>query len=158
MIFRKAAYAIADHALTPDGQTGPPIARLKWRRGMKFALIAGLGIAVSLSSPLAAQNALPATTVTAPKPKPARTVRRQVIAPADPLLPVHPDPNSKVGARAWNAPGVLNLQYMTDAQFAEFQRAHPTAQFFGRCYMGQDPDPNIRFTMNRIQYGTPCGS
>jgi hypothetical protein len=124
---------------------------------MKFAVIAGTIIAVSLSTPLAAQNLLPATTVTAPKSKPPRAVRRQVSTPADPLLPVHPDPNSKVAARAWNAPGVLNLQYMTDAQFAEFQRAHPTATFFGRCYMGQDPDPNIRFTMRRIQFGINCG-
>jgi hypothetical protein len=124
---------------------------------MNFAPIAGIVIAVSLSSPLAAQNLLPPTTVTAPKSKPARTVHRQVNAPADPLLPNHPDPDSKVGARAWNAPGVLNLQHMTDAQFAEFQRAHPTATFFGRCYMGQDPDPNIRFTMRRIQFGINCG-
>jgi len=124
---------------------------------MKFAVIAGMIIAVSLGSPLAAQNLLPATMVTAPKSKPARAVRGQVSAPVDPLLPVHPDPNSKVAARAWNAPGVLNLQYMTDAQFAEFQRAHPTATFFGRCYMGQDPDPNIRFTMRKIQFGINCG-
>jgi hypothetical protein len=123
---------------------------------MKFALITGAILAVSLSPPLSAQTVLPPTTITAPKPKPHGSVQRQVIMPAGSLLPEHPDPNSKVGARAWNAPGVLNLDYMTDAQFAEFQRAHPTATFFGRCYMGQDPDPNIRFTMRRIQFGTMC--
>src|SRR5205809_5360074 len=112
--------------LTCDGQTGPPIMRLNGRRGMKFALIAGLGIAASLSSPLAAQNALPATTVTAPKSKPVRIVHRQINAPAGSLAPAS---TGNVSTRAWNAPGVLNLQGMSDAQFAEFQRAHPTAQF-----------------------------
>jgi hypothetical protein len=123
---------------------------------MKFASTTGVILAVSLSSPLVAQTVLPTTTITAPKPKPHRAVQGPVSIPAGSILPEHPDPNSKVGARAWNAPGVLNLDHMTDAQFAEFQRAHPTATFFGRCYMGQDPDPNIRFTMRRIQFGIIC--
>jgi hypothetical protein len=129
---------------------------------MRLALCAIAVLAMSPGSVALAQNALPATNVTAPKPNPkpkvtvptrAAPTRSDVDAAG---LPTHPDPTSKVRAHDWNAPGVLDLGYMTDAQFATFQAAHPTATFFGRCYMGQDPDPNIRFNMRRIQFGTNC--
>lgn len=125
------------------------------------ALCASAMLAVSPGSVAVAQNVLPSTNVTAPKsnPRPKVTVTTRA-APRNDIdsagLPAHPDPNSKVRARDWNAPGMLDLGYMTDAQFVAFQAAHPTATFFGRCYMGQDPDPNIRFTMRRIQFGTNC--
>jgi hypothetical protein len=66
-----------------------------------------------------AETQLPATDVAAPKPKPRTAVVNRVTshAPAsnDTGLPDRPDPNSKVRARDWNAPGVLNLEYMSDA-------------------------------------------
>jgi hypothetical protein len=116
--------------------------------------MAAAALVLSPPSLSLAQNQLPTTTVTSPKRKP----KPPTPAPSPPrtntdtasVLPVHPDPESpKVRARDWNAPGVMNLYYMTDAQFAAFQAAHPTAVFWGRCYAGQDPDPNIRAFLRR---------
>jgi hypothetical protein len=75
----------------------------------------------------------------------------------DASLPDRPDPETpNVRARDWNAPGVMNLNYMTEAQFVAFKAAHPTAVFYGRCFAGQDPDPNIRaFFLRRVPFG--CG-
>jgi hypothetical protein len=110
-------------------------------------------LALSPTAAALAQNQLPATNITQPKP------RTEIITHGAPprsttnsasILPDHPDPSTPhVRARDWNAPGVMNLEYMTDVQFAAFQAAHPTAVFVGRCYTGQDPDPNIRATFRR---------
>ena len=118
------------------------------------AFVAAAALALSPLSLALAQNQLPSTTVTAPKPAAKRIARPSVttrVAPAPSetyagsVLPVHPDPSTpNLRAKDWNAPGVMNLHYMSDVQFAAFQAAHPTAVFFARCYVGQDPDPNIR--------------
>ena len=108
-----------------------------------------------------AQNQLPATIITAPKPKPRAPVVNRVTSRAptgtDASLPDRLDPETpNVRARDWNAPGVMNLNYMTEAQFVAFKAAHPTAVFYGRCFAGQDPDPNIRaFFLRRVPFG--CG-
>jgi hypothetical protein len=128
-----------------------------------IAAAAALGTACLVAllpfSNASAQNQLPTTIVTTtskPKPKPPR-VNRPERRDNDQVsvLPLHPDPETpKVRAKDWNAPGVLNLNYMTEAQFVAFQAAHPTAVFFGRCYAGQDPDINIRaFLRRRIPFG-----
>ena len=44
----------------------------------------------------------------------------------------------------WNAPGALDLHAMTEAQFAAFRRAHPYAVIVGRCFLGEDADPQVR--------------
>jgi len=127
-----------------------------------IAFLAAAALALSPHSVAFAQNQLPTTTVTAPKPKP----KPPIVTHAEPsrsrtdsvsVLPDHPDPETpKVRARDWNAPGVMNLNYMTEAQFVAFQAAHPTAVFYGRCFAGQDPDPNIRaFFRRRVPFG--CG-
>lgn len=123
-------------------------------------LVATALVAVSSLSQSFAQNQLPPTRVTAPKPKP-------IIAPvyvpvpsngnldanANPLNPnavVDPTlPN--VRANDWNAPGAVNLHYMTDAQFAAFEMKHPSAVIVNRCYVGQDPDLQIRSRMRQSQ-------
>jgi hypothetical protein len=116
--------------------------------------VAGALLALSPISLAVAQTQLPTTTVTGSKPKP----RPAIVTHAAPSrstvdstgLPIYPDPETPhVRARDWNAPGVMNLNYMTEAQFAAFQTAHPTAVFYGRCYAGQDPDPNIRAFLRR---------
>ena len=63
-----------------------------------------------------------------------------------------------VRAKDWNAPGATNLKYMNDAQFAEFQKMHPTAVMRERCYIGQDPDINIRTQMYQPpgRSSSPC--
>src|SRR5205807_4205148 len=104
---------------------------------------------VALSSLAVAQNQLPPTTVTSPKIKPMST-SSYVPVTGNGNLDANLNPNAsidptmpKVRARDWNAPGVANLHYMTERQFAEFQRIHPTAVMPNRCYIGQDPDINI---------------
>jgi hypothetical protein len=127
-----------------------------------IAFVAAAALALSPLSRALAQNQLPPTTVTAPKPKPKPPVTmrgepsRSTIDSAL-VLPDHPDPETpKVRAHDWNAPGVLNLHYMTEAQFVAFQAAHPTAVFYGRCFAGQDPDLNIRASFRRrVPFG--CG-
>jgi hypothetical protein len=125
---------------------------------MKSISFVAAGIlALSPVSLAFAQNQLPSTIVTAPKPVAKPRVQPRVIARTAPsqgetyagsVLPVHPDPSTpNVRGKDWNAPGVMNLHYMNDVQFAAFQAAHPTAVFYGRCYAGQDPDPNIRFRL-----------
>jgi hypothetical protein len=122
---------------------------------MKSALVvAAAMLALSPASLALAQNQLPVTYVTAPKPKPKPAVVPRVATSRSAVdstgLPVYPDPETPhVRARDWNAPGVMNLNYMTEAQFVAFQAAHPTAVFYGRCYAGQDPDLNIRATFRR---------
>ena len=127
-----------------------------------IAFVAAVALALSPLSLALAQNQLPPTTVTAPKPKPkppvvARQVSRAPVVNNDSILPDRPDPETPhVRAHDWNAPGVMNLNYMTEAQFVAFQAAHPTAVFYGRCFAGQDPDPNIRaFFRRRVPFG--CG-
>ena len=124
------------------------------------AFVAAAALALAPVSLALAQNQLPPTTVTAPKPKPKpRVVNRQVsrapIANNGSVLPDHPDPETPhVRARDWNAPGVMNLYYMTEAQFEAFKAAHPTAAFYGRCFAGQDPDLNIRASfLRRVPFG-----
>ena len=126
-----------------------------------IAFVAAAALALSPLSPALAQNQLPATNVTAPKPKPKPPVTTHVepsrSTDSASILPDHPDPETpKVRSRDWNAPGVMNLHYLTEAQFVAFQAAHPTAVFYGRCFAGQDPDPNIRaFFRRRVPFG--CG-
>jgi hypothetical protein len=112
------------------------------------AMLALLPIATAL-----AQNQLPTTNITQPKPRteiithgaPSRSTTNSAS-----IVPDRPDPETPhVRARDWNAPGVMNLNYMTEAQFVAFQAMHPTAVFYGRCYAGQDPDLNIRATFRR---------
>jgi hypothetical protein len=124
------------------------------------AFVAAVALTLSPLSLALAQNQLPQTTVTAPKPKPTPPVvnRQESRAPAgtsSSILPDHPDPETpNVRARDWNAPGVMNLNYMTEAQFDAFKAAHPTTAFYGRCYAGQDPDPNIRaFMLRHVPHG-----
>jgi hypothetical protein len=129
---------------------------------MRLAIVAAVAMAMPVPAFVAlAQTRLPTTIVVAPKsrPKPAVVTR---VAPSQSTvdsagLPIHPDPETPhVRARDWNAPGVMNLNYMTEAQFVAFQAAHPTAVFYGRCFAGQDPDPNIRaFFRRRVPFG--CG-
>lgn len=134
---------------------------------MRIALLTATAL-VGLS-PLAlavAQTQLPPTTVTAPKPAAHPVV---TVTPADrpamwgqglpSAMPIYPDPNVAVRAKDWNAPGVINLHYMTDAQFAAFEAAHPTAVIINRCYVGQDPDAQIRSQMRRAHGGAKdmCG-
>jgi hypothetical protein len=122
---------------------------------MKAALFAAAAmLALSPVSAGLAQTQLPTTHITAPKPKPKPVVGIRAAPSQRGIdsagLPIHPDPETPhVRARDWNAPGVMNLEYMTDTQFAAFQAAHPTAVFVGRCYTGQDPDPNIRASFRR---------
>jgi len=99
------------------------------------AFVAAAALALSPLSLAFAQNQLPATNVTAPKPKPTPPVVNHQVsrAPVDnsgQILPEHPDPETpRVRARDWNAPGVMNLNYMTEAQFVAFQAAHPRPCF-----------------------------
>jgi hypothetical protein len=128
---------------------------------MRFAFFASVTLAcLAAAGSSLAQNQLPTTVITAPKPTPkpkVPNVGSQAPTPSDAnALPDHPDPTSRLRARDWNAPGVIDLSYMTDAQFVAFQAMHPTATFWGRCYMGQDPDPAIRFVMRRNQAGILC--
>jgi len=119
--------------------------------------IATAALALSPLSLALAENQLPTTTVTAPKRKPPIRAPATTTVDSSSVLPDHPDPETpKVRARDWNAPGVMNLNYMTEAQFVAFQAAHPTAVFYGRCFAGQDPDPNIRaFFRRKVPFG--CG-
>jgi hypothetical protein len=141
---------------------GPAIAercrRNKRRGAIKMRAVWVTAAAILALSPISlalAETQLPTTIVTASKPKPARAAVVTRTAPSRStssaaILPDHPDPSTPhVRARDWNAPGVMNLEYMTDVQFAAFQAAHPTAVFVGRCYTGQDPDPNIRASFRR---------
>jgi len=124
-------------------------------------VVAAAMAALSPVSAALAQTRLPTTIVVAPKSKPKPAVVARAAPPQSTLdpagLPVHPDPETPhVRARDWNAPGVMNLNYMTETQFVAFQAAHPTAVFYGRCFAGQDPDPNIRaFFRRRVPFG--CG-
>src|SRR5207248_5065508 len=106
---------------------------------MKSALIvAAAALALSQGSGAFAETQLPTTIVAAPKPKPrpqveTRAAPSRSTTDAASILPVRPDPETPhVRARDWNAPGMLNLHYMTDAQFVAFQAAHPTAVFWVR--------------------------
>jgi hypothetical protein len=134
---------------------------------MRIALLAAT--AVVALSPLTfavAQSQLPATTITAPKPA-AHPVVASI--PADrpamwgqglpSAMAVYPDPNVHVRAKDWNALGVLNLHFMTDAQFAAFEAAHPNAVIVNRCFLGEDPDLQIRSQMRRAHGGAKdmCG-
>jgi hypothetical protein len=105
------------------------------------------------SSVCFAQTLLPTTTVVAPKERTVRTrsashpvpAPKPAIADLSSGLPAHSDPAyPNIHVRDWNAPGMLNLHYMSDVQFAAFKAMHPTTAFYGRCYAGQDPDENIR--------------
>jgi len=122
-------------------------------------LAAAAAVAVLMVRPALAENQLPTTVITSSKPKPKPPTDSQVSsrgpAATNPSIPDHPDPETpNVRARDWNAPGVLNLYYMTDAQFEAFKATHPTAAFYGRCFAGQDPDPNIRaFLLRRVPFG-----
>jgi hypothetical protein len=124
---------------------------------MRTALLAATAlVAVSFLSQSFAQNQLPPTTVRAPKPKPI-TAPVYVPVPSNGNLnananPTDPnaviDPTSpNVRAKDWNAPGAVNLHYMTDAQFAAFEMKHPSAVVINRCYVGQDPDLQVRSQM-----------
>lgn len=127
---------------------------------MRIALLAATAlVALSPLTLAVAQNELPATRVTGAKPKP-KPISVPVYVPvasngnldanANTIYPnTVIDPGTpKVRAGDWNAPGAVNLRHMNDRQFAEFQRMHPTAVIKDRCYVGQDPDPNIRAQMN----------
>jgi hypothetical protein len=141
----------------------PPMAQKMGSRLVMKTLYAGVAIAFALGplSASVAENQLPPTTVTAPKPNAVK--RTQNPAPShrpdnmDAALPERPDPETpNIRARDWNAPGMLNLHYMTEAQFDAFKAAHPTVAFYGRCFAGQDPDPNIRASfLRRVPHG--CG-
>src|SRR5262249_12629436 len=134
---------------------------------MKPALIAAATLlALAPLSLSFAQNSLPTTRVTAPKPvvRPAAYVPVPSSGnytansnPTNPNAVIDPTtPNVRAGD--WNAPGAVNLHYMTDAQFAAFETAHPTAVIVSRCYIGQDPDLQIRSRMRGAQgrSGNPC--
>jgi len=121
-----------------------------------MTIVAALLVLSPLSLALA-ENQLPTTNIVGSKPKPKPHVVVQprsylanpqgggVMAPDQSILPDRPDPTTPhVRARDWNAPGAINLAYMTDVQFAAFQAAHPNAVFSGRCFVGEDPDPNTR--------------
>ena len=127
---------------------------------MKTALVAATALLLLADATSSlAENELPTTNVTGPKQKPARrpaannpapTPNANITGPNSAGLPNHPDPQyPNIGVKDWNAPGMLNLHTMTDAQFAQFQAMHPTTAFYGRCYSGQDPDPNIRGWLRR---------
>ena len=149
---------------------------------MKSALIAAAVLtALSPVSLALAQNNLPTTTVTAPKPKARHVVtaptpsdtRAGLTATATGLAPTSPigSPDShlsaadaqkhftydpSVNSKDWNATAAINLHTMTDAQFAAFEMRHPTAVFIDRCFVGQDPDLAIR---SRIRmYARPYAS
>jgi len=119
---------------------------------VKSTLIAA-GALLMFSSLCFAQTRLPTTIVAAPKERPVRTppashpalAPKPAIADSRSGLSAHPDPAyPKIHVHDWNAPGMLNLHYMSDVQFAAFKAMHPTTAFYGRCYAGQDPDENIR--------------
>jgi len=130
------------------------------------ALIALAPVSLAL-----AQNTLPTTNVTAPKPR-AHPV---VTAPTQPRVAAPTGaPDAQIGAadaqkhftydpsvhsKDWNAPGVVNVSRMTDAEFAAFEMRHPTAVFVNRCYLGQDPDLQIRakIRMYNRHYASWCG-
>ena len=132
---------------------------------MKPALIAAAAVIVLTSAQLAlAQNNLPTTNVTAPKPKAHPVVTaptKPATGTASAAAPIgapdahisaadaqkHFTYDPSVNSKDWNAPAVLNLHNMTDAQFAAFEMRHPTAVFVNRCYIGQDPDLQIRSHM-----------
>jgi len=130
------------------------------------ALIALAPVSLAL-----AQNQLPTTNVTAPKPKahPVITAPTQPSAAAPTGAPdahisgadaqKHFTYDPSVHSRDWNAPGVLNLSQMTEAQFAAFEMRHPTAVIINRCYIGQDPDLQIRarIRMYARPYASWCG-
>jgi hypothetical protein len=119
---------------------------------MKTALLLAAALSALSFLPQAfAQNQLPPTNVRAPKPAlqgtaiPSAKFKKPDLANN---LPVYADPSTpKVRSTDWNAPGVYNLHYMNDAQFAQFEKVHRTAVMEARCYIGQDPDPNIRGLM-----------
>lgn len=140
---------------------------------MKTALLmATTLVAVSALSQAFAQNRLPPTTVRPPAVRPVTTHNIQpapvynpvpssgyVDANANPLNPnavIDPTtPNVRSGD--WNAPGAVNLHYMTDTQFAAFETAHPSAVIVNRCYLGQDPDVQIRSKMRSTLSRSICG-
>lgn len=131
---------------------------------MKTGLLAAAFIALVPLTTALAQNQLPTTNVRPPKP----VVTAPVGAPDshisgadaqkhftyDPSVLYQPPTRVKPGD--WNAPGTLDLSYMSEAEFVSFRRAHPTSEFWGRCFMGQDPDPLIRNGMRKIQRGAAC--
>jgi hypothetical protein len=141
---------------------------------MKLTLLVAAAVVALSSAPLAlAQNSLPTTTVTAPKPPVHPVITTRAPAPAAPLsnpvtrgqmntmppVPLYPDPNFNVRAKDWNAPGGINLHYMTDEQFAQFEMLHPTAVIINRCYIGQDPDLQVRSQLRKAYGGVKgiCG-
>ena len=138
---------------------------------MRNALLATLALEtlalIAFSSLASAQNQLPTTNVTAPKRvhPPAATQTQSAgiqtrggmdaARNSEPILPVTPDPTQpNLKSRDWNAPGMANLHYMTDAQFAAFESAHPSAVFVNRCFIGQDPDIAIRTRMRAHPRGS----
>ena len=140
---------------------------MRIQRAVAIALVALAPLTAAF-----AQNQLPTTNVRPAKP---RIVAPTRIAPTPPIgspdshisaadaqkhftydPSVHYQSPQQVKPGDWNAPGVLDLSRMTEAEFHAFQWAHPTAVFWGRCYMGQDPDISIRHVMRRIQVGISC--
>jgi hypothetical protein len=141
---------------------------------MKPASVAAAAVIALTSAQLAlAQNRLPPTNVTAPKPKAHPVVTaptKPVTGTASAAAPIgapdahisaadaqkHFTYDPSVHSKDWNAPGIVNLHYMTEAQFAAFEMRHPTAVIIDRCYVGQDPDLQIR---SRIRmYARPWAS
>jgi hypothetical protein len=104
-----------------------------------------------------AQNQLPTTTVRPPKPpigapdSHLAAEQAQQHFTRDPSVPyTTPGP---VQPNDWNAPAVMNLRDLSDAQFAQFQAAHPTAVIINRCYVGQDPSLHVRSQMRKAYGG-----
>ena len=139
---------------------------------MRTALLAAVLVALAPLTAAFAQNQLPTTNVRPAKPRITAPTR---VAPTPPIgspdshisaadaqkhftydPSVHYQPPQQVKPGDWNAPGVLNLNYMTEAEFHAFQWAHPTAVFFGRCYLGQDPDLATRSSLRRGGIMTVC--
>lgn len=132
---------------------------------MRTPLLAAALVALAPLASALAQNQLPTTNVHPAKPRVAVPLGApdshlsasdvQKHFTYDPS--VHYQPPTQVKPGDWNAAGVLDLSYMTETEFVSFRRAHPTAEFWGRCFMGQDPDPTIRSSMRKINRGSSCG-
>jgi hypothetical protein len=128
-------------------------------------MLAAALVALAPLTTALAQNELPTTNVRPPKARVAVPMGAPDahISAADAQKPFTYDPSvpyqppTRVRPGDWNAPGMLDLSYMTEAEFRTFRGAHPTAAFFGRCYMGQDPDGLIRVEMRKMQRGINCG-
>ena len=125
-------------------------------------------IALAPVSLALAQTRLPTSIVTAPKPKAHPVVTAPTrVAPTPPIG----SPDSQISAadaqkhftydpsvhsKDWNAPGVVNVMRMSEAEFAAFEMRHPTAVFINRCYLGQDPNLQIRARIR--MYSRPWAS